>query len=54
MSKNFAKDLDEYISLITMRLVDISIDIQNLSLILGDLCKELTEISNTLKVKNDN
>ena len=51
MRKNFAKDLDEYIGLINMRLVDISVDIQNLSLILNNLGKELTEISNKLKVK---
>ena len=30
MRKNFAKDLEEYVGLINMRLVDISNDIQEL------------------------
>ena len=44
MRKNFAKDLEEYIGLINMRLVDISKDIQELSLTLNDLGKKLDEI----------
>lgn len=51
LRKNFAKDLDDYVGLINMRLTDISIDIQDLSMVLSDLGKELTEISNKLKVK---
>lgn len=52
MRKNFAKDLDEYIGLINMRLVDISNDIQELSLTLNKLGKELEQISVKIK-KND-
>lgn len=49
MRKNFAKDLDEYIGLINMRLVDISNDIQELSLTLNKLGKELEQISVKIK-----
>lgn len=49
MRKNFAKDLEEYIGLINMRLVDISIDIQDLSAILNKLGKELEQISVKIK-----
>lgn len=52
MRKNFAKDLDEYIGLINMRLVDISNDIQELSLTLNKLGKELEQIIVKIK-KND-
>lgn len=51
LRKNFAKDLDDYVGLINMRLIDISNDIQDLSIVLSDLGKELSEISNKLKVK---
>ena len=44
MRKNFAKDLDDYIGLINMRLVDISYDIQELSMVLNDLNKTLSNI----------
>ena len=40
MRKNFAKDLEDYIGLINMRLIDISHDIQDLSLVLKDLGDE--------------
>lgn len=46
MRKNFAKDLEDYIGLINMRLVDISIDIQDLSSTLNKLGKELKQITN--------
>ena len=49
MRKNFAKDLEDYIGLINMRLVDISIDIQDLSLTLNKLGKELNQINTKLK-----
>lgn len=49
MRKNFAKDLEEYIGLINMRLVDISVDIQDLSLTLNKLGKELNQINTKLK-----
>lgn len=49
MRKNFAKDLEEYIGLINMRLVDISIDIQDLSLVLNNLGKELNLINTKIK-----
>ena len=49
MRKNFAKDLEEYIGLINMRLVDISIDIQELSSTLNKLGKELEQISVKIK-----
>lgn len=49
MRKNFAKDLEEYIGLINMRLVDISIDIQELSSVLNKLGKELEQISVKIK-----
>lgn len=51
MRKNFAKDLEDYIGLINMRLVDISIDIQDLSSILNKLGNELKQI--TVKIKGD-
>lgn len=44
-----AKDLEEYIGLINMRLVDISIDIQELSSVLNKLGKELEQISVKIK-----
>lgn len=46
MRKNFAKDLEDYIGLINMRLVDISNDIQDLSSTLNELGKELKQITN--------
>lgn len=49
MRKGFAKDLEDYIGLINMRLVDISNDIQELSLTLNKLGKELEQIS--IKIK---
>lgn len=49
MRKNFAKDLEDYIGLINMRLIDISHDIQDLSLVLKDLGDELTLITSKLK-----
>lgn len=49
MKKNFSKDLDDYIGLINMRLIDISIDIQDLSEVLSKLGEELTSISSKLK-----
>lgn len=49
MRKNFAKDLEDYIELINMRLVDISIDIQDLTLTLNKLGKELNQINSKLK-----
>lgn len=49
MRKNFAKDLEDYIGLINMRLVDISIDIQDLTLTLNKLGKELNQINTKLK-----
>lgn len=51
IKKNFAKDLEDYVGLINMRLVDISIDIQDLSKILSGLSKELEQVSKKLKVK---
>ena len=44
LSKAFQKDLEDYIGLINMRLVDISKDIQDLSLTLNDFGKKLDEI----------
>ena len=44
LSKAFQKDLEDYIGLINMRLVDISKDIQDLSLTLNGLSKKLDEI----------
>lgn len=49
--KNFAKDLEDYVELLNMRLVDISIDIQDLSKILKELGKELEQVSKKIKVK---
>lgn len=49
MRKNFAKDLEEYIGLINMRLIDISIDIQDLSSTLNKLGKELNQINTKIK-----
>lgn len=49
MRKNFAKDLEDYIGLINMRLVDISCDIQDLSLTLNELGKELKQVTAKLK-----
>ena len=49
MRKNFAKDLEEYIELINMRLIDISYDIQDLSLTLNKLGKELNLIQQKIK-----
>lgn len=49
MRKNFAKELDDYIGLINIRLCDISNDIQDLSLVLTKLGNELSEIKNKMK-----
>lgn len=49
MRKNFAKELDDYMALINMRLIDISNDIQELSIVLGNLGEELTKISSKMK-----
>lgn len=49
MRKNFAKDLEDYIGLINMRLIDISIDIEELSKVLYKIGDELTLICNKSK-----
>lgn len=49
MRKNFAKDLEDYIGLINMRLLDISNDIEDLSRILNEVGNELSLICNKMK-----
>lgn len=49
VSKKFARDFDDYIGLINMRLNDISLDIQGLAMVLKDLGKELENINDKLK-----
>ena len=49
MRKNFAKELDDYIGLINMRLIDISNDIQDLTMVLNKLSEDLAQISNKMK-----
>ena len=44
VSKKFAKDLEDYIGLINMRLCDISTDIQELSNVLIKLGDEISQI----------
>ena len=51
ISKKFAQELDDYIGLINMRLIDISYNIQDLASVLQDLGKELTEINSKLNKK---
>lgn len=51
MRKNFAKDLDDYIGLINMRLIDISGDIEELSKILNKLGDELSQITDKMRTK---
>lgn len=49
MRKNFAKDLEDYVGLINMRLLDISNDIEDLSRVLNKLGDELTLVCNKMK-----
>ena len=51
MRKNFAKDLEDYVGLINMRLIDINDDIVELSKILSKLGDELSQISDKMGTK---
>lgn len=49
VSKKFSQELDDYMGLINIRLCDISCAIEDLSMILTSLGKELSNINNKLK-----